>query len=160
MLAVNSASNTQIAVDLWNCQTEVIPVTYVRAPLGSCFKRRSDWTPLIEKARARLGTWRRKYLSKGGRFVLLKSTLSSLPIFLFSVFTTHIFVIRELETISHNFLWGSEADAKKYSLVNWQEVCQPKLGLSMNRILSVSDSNPNPKNRILSDISDFGFGFG
>ena len=64
-------------------------------------------------------------LSKGGRLMLLKSTLSSLPTYFLSLLTIPKTVVARLESIQRNFLWGSYEGSFKYPLVAWENVCLP-----------------------------------
>ena len=73
----------------------------------------------------KLSGWKRLYLSKGGRLMLLKSTLSSLPTYFFSLFTIPKSVVARLESIQKNFLWRSSEGSFKYPLVAWEKVCLP-----------------------------------
>ena len=61
----------------------------------------------MEKMEKKLSRWKHLYLSKGGRLILLKSTLSSLPTHFLSLFTIPKAVAARLESIQRNFLWGS-----------------------------------------------------
>ena len=45
----------------------------------SKFKDLSVWNPIPERMERRLAGWKRMYLSKGGKVILIKSSLSSLP---------------------------------------------------------------------------------
>ena len=73
----------------------------------------------------RLAGWKRLYLSKGGRLILLKSTLLSLPTYFLSLFTISQAVATRIERIQRNFLWGASKDVFKYPLVAWDKVCLP-----------------------------------
>ena len=97
---------------------------YLGMPLGS-FKTASIWNPILEKMEKKLSGWKRLYLSKGGRFMLLKSTLSSLPTYFLSLFTIPKAVAARLENIQKNFLWGSAVGCFKYPLVAWDKACLP-----------------------------------
>jgi hypothetical protein len=57
-------------------------------------------------------------LSKGGRLMLLKSTLSSLPTYYLSLFTVPISMANRLEKLRRQFLWGAKEEFK-FSLVAW-----------------------------------------
>ena len=61
------------------------------------------------------------YLSKGGRLMLLKSTLFSLPTYFLSIFTNPMHVANKIERMQRDFLWG---DSKTH-LVGWDKVCAP-----------------------------------
>jgi len=77
-----------------------------------------------------------KHLSLGGRLVLLKSVLSSLPIYALSFFKAPAGIISSIESIFNCFFWGGSEDHKKISWVDWNTVCQSKEvgGLGVRRI--------------------------
>ena len=63
---------------------------------------------------------------QGGRVTLIKSTLSSMPIYLMSLVRMPKAIANRLEKIPRDFLWGGEALDKRPHLVNWQVVCSDK----------------------------------
>lgn len=69
----------------------------------------------------RLVSWKRNFLSKGGRFALIKGTLSNLPIYYLSIITISAKIAKKLERIQCNFLWRDDG-RKRYHLMNWEEV--------------------------------------
>ena len=85
--------------------------------MGTSFKIASIWNPILEKMETNLSRWKCLYLSKGGRLTLLKSTLSSLPMYFLSLFTIPKAVAARMERIQRNFLWGSSEESFKYPLV-------------------------------------------
>lgn len=62
---------------------------------------------------------KRKYLSKGGRFTLIKSMFSNLLIYFLSLFVIPIRVSLRLEPIQKDFLSGGGALEKKSHLAIW-----------------------------------------
>jgi hypothetical protein len=54
---------------------------YLGLSLGAKFKFKDIWHLVLEKVERRLASWKRSYVSKGGRLTLIKSTLSNLPTF-------------------------------------------------------------------------------
>ena len=86
------------------CKVGTLPMRYLGMPLGAHYKDSSIWNPIIEKMEKRLAGWKRLYLSKGGRLILLKSTLSSLPTYFLSLFTIPQAVAGRIERIQRNFL--------------------------------------------------------
>jgi hypothetical protein len=44
------------------------------------------WNGIIEKMKRQLTDWKKLYLSKGGRWTLIKSTLSNLPTYFLPIF--------------------------------------------------------------------------
>ena len=65
------------------CKVGLLPTTYLGLPLGAPHKSVGIWDPIEESSRRRLATWKRQYISKGGRVTLIRSTLSNLPIYVF-----------------------------------------------------------------------------
>lgn len=51
---------------------------------------------------------------KGGRLVLIKSTLQNLPVYLLSCRIVPITVVEEIEKIIKRFLWGTGDGKKKF----------------------------------------------
>jgi len=54
------------------CIRSSLPMTYLGLPLGTKFKDRVIWNPILEKLEQRLASWKRLYLSKGGKVTLIK----------------------------------------------------------------------------------------
>uniref|UniRef100_A0A2N9EED7 Reverse transcriptase zinc-binding domain-containing protein n=1 Tax=Fagus sylvatica TaxID=28930 RepID=A0A2N9EED7_FAGSY len=115
-----------VLADSLCCHIGDLPLSYLGMPLGASFKAVTVWNPILEKLDRRLSGWQKLYLSKGGRLTLLKSTLSSLPTYFMSLFTIPISVVRRIEKLQRNFLWGGMGDEFKYHLVGWDTVCTPK----------------------------------
>jgi hypothetical protein len=68
------------------CGTSSLPLKYLGIPLGASYKAKSIWDVIVEKMQRRLANWKGIYLSKGGRVILIKSTLSNLPTYFLSLF--------------------------------------------------------------------------
>jgi hypothetical protein len=68
----------------------------------------SDRQGIIDRFEKRLSTWKAKFLSSGGRLVLLNFVLSSLPIFMMSFFELLVGVLKKLDTIRSIFFWQGE----------------------------------------------------
>ena len=58
--------------------------------------------------------------------MLIRSTLSSLPIYYLSLFRMPQKVCARLEKIQRQFLWGGSNQDRKISLVRWAIVCMEK----------------------------------
>lgn len=90
----------------------------------------------MERFRNRLRIWKRKRLTKGGKVVLVKSTLSSLLLYLLSLFIIPVAIANRIEEIIRNFLWGTTKEVWRYHLLSWDQICLPKEwgGLGIRRI--------------------------
>ena len=78
LVPVGDVLNMDELVAILGCRQSSLPMTYLGLPLGAKFKDRAIWNPILEKMERRLASWKRLYLSKGGKVTLLKSTLSTL----------------------------------------------------------------------------------
>jgi mannosylglycoprotein endo-beta-mannosidase len=96
-LKVNFYKSSLIGINLDNNYTSSLAnsvfyrsdtflVRYLGLPLGANPSRLSTWKPLLSTIRAKLSTWKGNFLSIAGRLCLIKSVLSSLPLFYMSVF--------------------------------------------------------------------------
>ena len=124
LVLVGVVPNFEMLVDALGCKQGSLPMKYLGLPLGAKWKDRAVWIPIIEKVERRLAGWKRLYLSKGGRLILIKSTLSNLPTYLLSLFPIPTDIAYRIE-LQRNFLWGGLGDDSKHHLVNWYKVCSP-----------------------------------
>ena len=90
-------------------QDGYLPTTYLGLPLGAYCKSLTIWDGVEERFRTKLDLWKRHYILKGGRIMLIKSTLSSLPLYLMSILTLPRMVKLRPDQIQRNFLWGGGA---------------------------------------------------
>lgn len=82
--------------------------------------------PLLKKLKDKLGSWKGKILSLGGRITLINSVLSSLAIFQLSFFKAPCRVIKEIKRLQNIFLWDSSDVKWKISWVRWEALCFSK----------------------------------
>ena len=68
------------------CKVGSLPSSYLGLPLGAPHICVNVWDSVEERFKRRLALWKRQYISKGERLTLIKSTLSSLPIYFMSLF--------------------------------------------------------------------------
>jgi hypothetical protein len=80
---------------------------------------------MVEKSIRTLASWKRLYLSKGGRIALIKSTLSNFSTYLLSLLPIPAAVAKRIESIQCGFLWDGIGEEFKFHLVNWPKVCSP-----------------------------------
>jgi hypothetical protein len=121
LVPVGTVLNMHQLADILCCHTSALPLLYLGLPLGASL----IWNPILEKIERRLASWKKLYLSKGGRLTLLKNTLSSLPTYYLSLFTIPKHVAARIEQLQRNFLWGGLGDGFNHHLVGWSIVCSP-----------------------------------
>ncbi|EOY21945.1 Uncharacterized protein TCM_014115 [Theobroma cacao] len=108
------------------CKVGYLPTTYLRLPLGAKHNSTRFWDPILEKVKRKLAGWKTKMLSFEGRITLLKSVLTSMPVFFMSLFQVPHKVKNELEKLQRRFLWGGDDQKRKIHLVKWDKVCNYK----------------------------------
>ncbi|KAL0346395.1 UNVERIFIED_CONTAM: hypothetical protein Scaly_1655500 [Sesamum calycinum] len=96
-----------------------LPITYLEAPLHKGHKEKILFEPLIDKIRNRISGWEHRHLSQGGRLQLIKSVLSSMPIYLLQVLSPPAGTLQKTEQLFAKFFWGSNIDHKK---IHWTKI--------------------------------------
>lgn len=81
--------------------------TFLGLPVGSDYRRLNFWDPVVNHIKFRLSSWKSKYLSFGGRLVLLKSILTSLPFYALSFFKARIYHLFYRISFNSIFFLGS-----------------------------------------------------
>ncbi|XP_022001571.1 uncharacterized protein LOC110899019 [Helianthus annuus] len=123
-VGVNDNEIAEMASDL-RVASGHFPFTHLGVPIASNMNLVRSWDPVLEKVRKRLFSWKSKCLSYGGRITLLKSVLSSLPLYYFSLFRALVQVINNLEKLRRNFFWGGTVEVDKMSWLAWDKVVAP-----------------------------------
>lgn len=95
MLTGVNVSNSWLseAAAVMNCKKGSIPFVYLGLPIGEDARKIGLWKPVIDRMIARLSSWHNKFISFGGCLILLKSALSSIPIYFISFFKAPVRII-------------------------------------------------------------------
>ena len=67
--------------------------------MGGSHKRVSFWDEVLERVKSRFGRWKCRFLSLAGRVCLIKSVLSSIPLFYLSMYKLRSAMLKEIENI-------------------------------------------------------------
>nr|KAJ0201576.1 hypothetical protein LSAT_V11C600315980 [Lactuca sativa] len=82
-----------------HCESASFPFSYLGLPIGDNMKLTRNWNPIVKKFNAKLSLWKARSLSFGGRLTIVKSNLSSLPLYYFSNFKAPKKIIELLEEL-------------------------------------------------------------
>ncbi|XP_071713654.1 uncharacterized protein [Rutidosis leptorrhynchoides] len=117
-------SNDELLVisNQFGCQVDSFPFTYLGLPIGCKMTKLKDWYRVIDKVKNRLSNWKMRTMSYGGRLVLIKSVLSSLPLHFFLLYRAPNCVIKLLESVRRKFFWGGSDSGTKISGVKWDTI--------------------------------------
>jgi len=95
-----------------------VPFVYLGLSIGGDSRRLIFWEPLLRSIKSRLSGYNSRFLSFGGRLVLLKFVLTSLPVYALSFFKALSGIISSLNSIFTKKNWGGCEDHRKLPWVN------------------------------------------
>jgi hypothetical protein len=136
IVPIGEVHDIGLLASVFGCRVVGLHMKYLGLPLGVHCKATTIWNGVLETTERRLAGWKRGLLSKGGRLMLIKSTLSNIPTYLLSLFPIPSRVANRLERLQRNFLWGGSNEKNKFHLVKWLLVCSPsqKGGLGIRNL--------------------------
>jgi len=94
----------EMACNFLNYNEGTLPFKYLGRPVGANPSSVSTWEPLLEHVTSRLNSWGNRYISFGGRIVLLNVVINVIPIFYLSYMKMPGKVWRKLVRIQREFL--------------------------------------------------------
>jgi hypothetical protein len=103
------------AASALRCKVGKIPFLYLGLPIGGDPRRLGFWEPVLARIRSRLSGWGSRFLSFGGRLVLLKSVLTSLPVYALSFFKAPAGTISSIDSLLIKIFWGGCENSRKIS---------------------------------------------
>lgn len=133
-------SQRQAILSAFPFEPGTLPVRYLGLPLTTKRMTVSDYSPLIQKIKNRIGSWTNRFLSFAGRLQLLQSVIASLTNFWLSAFRLPKACIVEIMRISSAFLWSGPDLNPRKAKIKWEEVCKPKDegGLGLKNLVEVN----------------------
>eukprot|EP00253_Pinus_taeda_P033856 PITA_33856 len=101
-------------------------IKYLGLPITNGSNRRSLWTDIICKIKAKIAAWGGLWLTKGGKVILIKSLLSALPFYQVAFLLNPRNVMDQISKLLRDFLWqGGKGNERKMHLANWELVKRP-----------------------------------
>ncbi|KAL2940936.1 hypothetical protein RDABS01_029286 [Bienertia sinuspersici] len=87
--------------------------------------KKSDYFGLLDKTLNKIRGWQPKLLNMTGRCTLIKSVLSSYPLYTMQTNVLPVSVISMLEKNCRKFLWNKVNNSRFLSRTSWSRVCLP-----------------------------------
>ncbi|WJX73641.1 hypothetical protein P8452_57400 [Trifolium repens] len=131
-----------VASKFLNCKLGKIPFIYLGLPVGASPRKEATWKPVIELLQKRLHAWQNRFVSLGGRVVLINLVLAAIHLFYLSLFKMPMKTWKKIVSIQRNFLWGGANNKSKIAWVKWVDVCRSKedggLGVKNLRLMNIA----------------------
>ncbi|CAH9084422.1 unnamed protein product [Cuscuta epithymum] len=113
--------------DLLGMRLTSLPIKYLGVNLHKGINRFEYCSNIIKQFERKLSPWRQKNLSQGGRLILIKYVLNSIPLHVLAVDTLPKKVIKVLNSKMASFFWGSSNEKNKYHWIKWSKLCFPTM---------------------------------
>eukprot|EP00253_Pinus_taeda_P009858 PITA_09858 len=107
---------------------------YLGIPIFRSIPKVSHWIPLLDKLKLRRHAWGASWLNTAGKIILIKSVLTSMPLFQHSILLAPKTFLSKMDGMLRRFLWeGGKNNERRLHLVNWDTIKRPYIegGLQM-----------------------------
>ncbi|KAL0906850.1 hypothetical protein M5K25_025378 [Dendrobium thyrsiflorum] len=102
-----------------------LPMMYLGTPLYKGKHKNLLFNDIFTNIQKKLFHWSSNLLSYGGRLVLIKSVLNSIPIFIcHTIFPTKS-VCTRMDRLINKFFWGSKLNSATIHWSAWNKICGP-----------------------------------
>ena len=122
MFVIGEVVDAASCANIFGCEIETLPTSYLGLPLGAHSSKASLWDPVLHNLERKLEGWKARHLSFGARTTLLQSVLSSLPVYFMSLYKAPSSVIAKVEKLQRRFLWSGTNDKDMIHWINWDLV--------------------------------------
>eukprot|EP00253_Pinus_taeda_P003424 PITA_03424 len=116
---------------------------YLGMPVSLGPLKAATWNEILDKVKRKIQQWGTQWLNPASRIILLKSGISSLPLYRFTLYQGPAIFHHKLEIALRNFLWqGGKKEKNRFNLVGWRSVIQSQdrggLGIRAPKILNLA----------------------
>jgi hypothetical protein len=107
-------------------QNETLDKKYLGMPTDVGRSRSGALKYLKDRIWNKIQGWLERFLSAGGKDVLIKSVAQAIPIFSMACFRIPRGLCEHINSLLRKFWWGSRNGERKTCWVSWREMCKPK----------------------------------
>ncbi|GKD37048.1 RNA-directed DNA polymerase, eukaryota, partial [Tanacetum coccineum] len=111
-----------MAANSIGCTALTAPFNYLDVKVGASSSRSCSWEEVLSKITSRLLKWKLKTLSIDGRLTLLKSVLTSMPLYQMSVYKVPMGVLNRMESMRRNLFNGVDNKDRNISMIGWKKI--------------------------------------
>ncbi|XP_012836236.1 PREDICTED: uncharacterized protein LOC105956874 [Erythranthe guttata] len=98
---------------------------YLGLPSGLGKSKREAFVNIRDRVCQRLQGWKEKWLSKGGKEILIKAVIQAIPTYAMSCFRLPRYFTEEIERLMAKF-WWEDSQGKGVHWARWKELCKSK----------------------------------
>ncbi|XP_060188598.1 uncharacterized protein LOC132617573 [Lycium barbarum] len=115
------------------------PFTYLGCPIYCGRKRISYFSDISKKIINKIAGWQGRFLSPGGKAVIIKHILQSQTLHIFAALMPPVTVLYEIEMQFANFFWGEKDGKNSYHWSSWENMSFPvkEGGLGFKSLLDI-----------------------
>ena len=110
---------------------------YLGFPLKHAGAQKHDFDFMLDRVKKKLTGWKANLLSMANRLVLIHASSSTIPNYVMQQASISNKILKGIDRVNRNFLWGFSDQARKMHWVKWDVVSKPKvlggLGLQSTR---------------------------
>lgn len=138
----SSVAHNRMVSGLSGIHMGKLPFKYLGCYLYKGRRKLSYFQHLVDAVNNRLVGWKNKFLSPGGRLILIKHVLSTIPIHVMAALDLPKGILDQLERIFSNFLWGKSDDSQRRVWRSWHRITFPfdENGLGIRKLHDVLSS--------------------
>ena len=90
-------------------------------------KKNEVFAEIKERVGSKLAGWKEKFLSIGGREILIKAVAQAISTYTMSCFQLSKGLCDDIEGMTRNFWWGQRGQESRIAWVSWKRLCKSKL---------------------------------
>jgi hypothetical protein len=92
---------------------------------ANCYTK-VDWSWLLKKIEKMISNWCHRWLTLGGRFILVKSVLEIILVYWLSMANIPKGILDRIRRRMFSFLWMGKKEKESIHLVDWKRIAKPK----------------------------------
>jgi hypothetical protein len=141
VMGVDAAEQARVA-SLLNCKQGKFPFTYLGFTMSDHKLTMADLEPLVALVGKHAAPWQGRFMSSAARLTLIDACLSNLPLHTMGLFLLADGTHAAMDRHRNRFFWEGQSATKKFHMVNWKTICQPKsqggLGVMNTKFMNIA----------------------